>query len=192
MRNEKNVPKCCFSFSWYRTKWEKQHNGPFFVFLIPYWMWHAKHSMHENSFFAHRVSIFVLAIHVENAIHSSFFVFRVQQECEKRYGKPCVDFRTAYGKRKTVVFRFSDFVRREKNELSVHTRTWRRRPPSPGYIMQQREKINNKLFILTHKCDNIILFGLLVQVLYTRLYNLYFTRYTSQTFDTTLQINTII
>jgi len=60
---------------------------------------------------------------MENAIHSSFFVFRVRQECEKRYGKSCVDFRTAYGKRKTVVFRFSDFIRREKNELTVHTRT---------------------------------------------------------------------
>ena len=87
-------------------------------------MRHTKHSIHENSFFAHRVSIFVLTIYMENAIYISFFVFRIRQECEKRYGKPCFDFRTAYGKRKSVVFRFSDFVRREKNELTVHTRTY--------------------------------------------------------------------
>jgi len=37
---------------------------------------------------------------------------------KKRYGKPCVDFRTAYGKRKTAVFRFSDFVRREKKRIN--------------------------------------------------------------------------
>ena len=35
----------------------------------------------------------------------------------------CRYFTALYGKRKTAVFRFSDFVRREKNELTVHTRT---------------------------------------------------------------------
>jgi len=88
---------------------KKRFKMSFFVFLIPCWMWHTKHSIHENSFFARRVSISVLTIYVENAIYSSFFVFRVRQKCDKRYGKPCVDFRTAYGKRKTSVFRFFGF-----------------------------------------------------------------------------------
>jgi len=83
----------------------------------------ATHETQYSRKFVFRTPCFCFRIDDIHGKCHTHFVFRVRQECEKRYGKPCVDFRTAYGKRKTAVFRFSDFVRREKNELTLHTRT---------------------------------------------------------------------
>ena len=95
------------------------------VFRFSHSVLNAAHETQHSRKFVFRTPRFYFRIDdVHGKCDTHFvFVFRVRQECEKRYGKPCVDFRTAYGKRKTAVFRFPDFVQLEKNELTVHTRT---------------------------------------------------------------------